>query len=70
MTGVAVLRDGHLLVDRGMRSVMAAKAAREVGMSEIVGIRAPGDFQIGKHVPVVDVSDFSTGLGDVAGALR
>src|SRR5208337_691064 len=69
VAGVAVLRDGHLLIGCGVRSIMAAKAPREVGMSEIVGVCAPGDLEIGKHIPVVDGCDLSRGFGDVPGAL-
>jgi len=66
VTGVAVLRDGHLLIGCGVRSIVAAKAPREVGMSEIVWVCAPRDFQIGKHVPVVDCCDLTPGQNIVA----
>ena len=69
VASVAVLRDRCLLIGCGVRSVMATKAPREVVMSEIVGVRAPGDLQIGKHVPVVDRSNLTSGVGDVPGAL-
>ena len=61
MAGVAVLRDRDLLICRRVRPVMAAEASGEIGMSEIVGISSPGDLQVGKHVPVINVSDFVCG---------
>ena len=65
---VAVLRNSYLLIGRRVRSVMAAEAAREVGMAEIVGIRAPCDLQVRKYIPVVDRRDLAAGICDVLGA--
>ena len=49
---------------------MAAEASWEVGMSKIVGVGSPGDLEIGKYIPVVDVSDLTAGVADVHGAPR
>ena len=65
MTGTAILRDARLLTGCGVRSVMASETAGEIGMPEVVGVRALGDLQVGKYVAVVDGRDLSAGGGDI-----
>ena len=57
-------------IRRGVRSVMTAKTSREVGMSEIVGVGAPGDLQVGEHVPIVNFSNLCARPGDITETLR
>ena len=53
MAQAAILRDGFL-VGRQVRFVVAAEAARIVGVAEIVRVGSPGDLEIREHVALVD----------------
>ena len=41
---------------------MASEASGRVGVSEVAGVCAPLDLEVGKHVAVVDLSDLAARL--------
>ena len=53
------------MVPRDMGLVMAAEAARKIGVAQIVGIRAPADLKFGKHIFVVKIQKSLGGLFNV-----
>src|ERR1700694_3361292 len=51
-----------------MTVVVAAEAARIVGMAEIIGVNSPGDLEIGKDVVAINGEQRLAGRLDIGGA--
>jgi hypothetical protein len=53
VAGAAILRN-HFFVGGGVSAVMTAEAAGIIDVPHIVRVRAPGYFQVRKHVAAID----------------
>ena len=67
MTSVAVLHD-HLAVLRLVVAIVAAKTAREIHVTQVVGVGTPGDAHGRENISIVNVHERLCGLLNIGAA--